>query len=162
MKTVQVYLNSIQKVNSFSHELEQFDNDFDLVSGRYIVDAKSVMGIFSLGNTSVSLMPDVDMPYLMVSATYENAGPESVEKSVTTLIEDALVSLSNLKEITSTSSEGISSVLLNKNGSPIAPLANITASTPVCSSMSFAVSGLNASPLPKTGILFATNSTSRF
>ena len=41
MKTVQVYLNSIQKVN-------QFDNDFDLVSGRYIVDAKSVMGIFSL------------------------------------------------------------------------------------------------------------------
>ena len=46
MKTVQVYLNSIQKVNSFSHELEQFDNDFDLVSGRYIVDAKSV--IFSL------------------------------------------------------------------------------------------------------------------
>ena len=42
MKTVQVYLNSIQKVNSFSHELEQFDNDFDLVSGRYIVDAKSV------------------------------------------------------------------------------------------------------------------------
>ena len=48
MKTVQVYLNSIQKVNSFSHELEQIDNDFDLVSGRYIVDAKSVMGIFSL------------------------------------------------------------------------------------------------------------------
>ena len=48
MKTVQVYLNSIQKVNSFSHELEQFDNDFDLVSGRYVIDAKSIMGIFSL------------------------------------------------------------------------------------------------------------------
>ena len=48
MKTVQVYLNSIQKVNSFSHELEQFDNDFDLVSGRYIVDAKSMLGVFSL------------------------------------------------------------------------------------------------------------------
>ena len=48
MKTVQVYLNSIQKVNSFSHELEQFDNDFDLVSGRYIVDAKSILGVFSL------------------------------------------------------------------------------------------------------------------
>lgn len=74
-----------------------------------------LMGIFSLGNTSVSLMPDIDMPYLMVSATYENAGPESVEKSVTTLIEDALVSLSNLKEITSTSSEGRSSVFLEFN-----------------------------------------------
>ena len=37
MKTVQVYLNSIQKVNSFSHELEQFDNDFDLVSGLSLI-----------------------------------------------------------------------------------------------------------------------------
>ena len=67
MKTVQVYLNSIQKVNSFSHELEQFDNDFDLVSGRYIVDAKSVMGIFSL---------DLNEPTtLNIHATDSEMGP---------------------------------------------------------------------------------------
>ncbi|MGN0728735.1 efflux RND transporter permease subunit [Treponema sp.] len=74
-----------------------------------------LMGIFSIGSTAVSLMPDVDLPYLMISATYENAGPESVEKSVTTLIEDALVSLTNLKEITSVSSEGSSRVSLEFN-----------------------------------------------
>ena len=63
MKTVQVYLNSIQKVNSFSHELEQFD----LVSGRYIVDAKSVMGIFSL---------DLNEPTtLNIHATDSEMGP---------------------------------------------------------------------------------------
>ena len=69
-------------------------------------------GIFTLSNTAISLMPDIDSPFIMVSASYENAGPESVEKSVTTLIEDALVSLSNLKEITSSSSEGRSRVSL--------------------------------------------------
>lgn len=72
-------------------------------------------GIFTLSRTSISLMPDVDMPYLMVSATYTNAGPESVEKSVTTPIENALVSLSNLKNITSSSSEGRSIVSLEFN-----------------------------------------------
>jgi len=72
-------------------------------------------GIFTLSRTSISLMPDVDMPYLMVSATYTNAGPESVEKSVTTPIENALVSLNNLKNITSSSSEGSSIVSLEFN-----------------------------------------------
>ena len=56
-----------------------------------------VMGFFTVSNTAISLMPDIDMPYLSVSASYTNAGPESVEKSVTTVLEDALVSLSNLK-----------------------------------------------------------------
>lgn len=74
-----------------------------------------VMGMFTLSNTSISLMPDIDMPYLMVSATYSNAGPESVEKSVTTLIENSLVSLSNLKNISSTSREGTSVVSLEFN-----------------------------------------------
>ena len=41
MKTVMISLNSIDKVKSFV-------NDFDLVSGRYVIDAKSIMGIFSL------------------------------------------------------------------------------------------------------------------
>ena len=41
MKTVKISLNSIDKVKAFV-------NDFDLVSGRYVIDAKSIMGIFSL------------------------------------------------------------------------------------------------------------------
>ena len=45
MKTVQISLNSIDKV---VNEITKYDNDFDLVSGRYVIDAKSIMGIFSL------------------------------------------------------------------------------------------------------------------
>ena len=48
MKTVQISLNSIDKVKSFVNEITKYDNDFDLVSGRYVIDSKSNMGIFSL------------------------------------------------------------------------------------------------------------------
>ena len=48
MKTVQISLNSIGKVKSFVNAITQFDFDFDLISGRYVIDAKSIMGIFSL------------------------------------------------------------------------------------------------------------------
>ena len=48
MKTLQISLNSIDKVKSFVNDINRFDCDFDLVSGRYVIDAKSIMGIFSL------------------------------------------------------------------------------------------------------------------
>ena len=48
MKTIRISLNSIDKVKSFVNDLSQFNVDFDLVSGRYVIDAKSIMGIFSL------------------------------------------------------------------------------------------------------------------
>ena len=48
MKTVKISLNSIDKVKAFVNEVKKFDAEFDLVSGRYVIDAKSIMGIFSL------------------------------------------------------------------------------------------------------------------
>ena len=48
MKTVRISLNSIDKVKSFVNDLTKFDVDFDLVCGRYLVNEKSIMGIFSL------------------------------------------------------------------------------------------------------------------
>ena len=53
MKTVKVLLNSIDKVKSFVNDITKFDSDFDLVSGRYVIDAKSIMGIFSLDLSKV-------------------------------------------------------------------------------------------------------------
>lgn len=53
MKTVKISLNSIDKVKSFVNDVTKFDSDFDLVSGRYVIDAKSIMGIFSLDLSKV-------------------------------------------------------------------------------------------------------------
>ena len=74
-----------------------------------------IMGLFTLQNLAISLMPDIDYPVLSVSATYTNAGPETVEKAVTKVMESGLVSVSNLKTITSTSSEGRSRISLEFN-----------------------------------------------
>ncbi len=48
MTAVNICLDSIDKVKSFVNEITKFDSDFDLISGRYVIDAKSIMGIFSL------------------------------------------------------------------------------------------------------------------
>ena len=76
MKTVHISLNSIDKVKAFVNEITKFDNDFDLVSGRYVIDAKSIMGIFSLdlskpielnihSETNVDEILNILAPYLV-------------------------------------------------------------------------------------------------
>jgi phosphotransferase system HPr-like phosphotransfer protein len=52
MVTVDISLNSIEKVKHFVQLISQYEGDFDLTSGRYIIDAKSIMGIFSLDLSS--------------------------------------------------------------------------------------------------------------
>ena len=48
MKTVDIKLSSIEDVRNFVNIVAKYDMDIDLMSGRYVVDAKSIMGIFSL------------------------------------------------------------------------------------------------------------------
>lgn len=48
MTSIKVSLDSIDKVKNFVNVINTFDGDFDLASGRYVIDAKSIMGIFSL------------------------------------------------------------------------------------------------------------------
>ncbi|MHC1747517.1 MAG: HPr family phosphocarrier protein [Cellulosilyticaceae bacterium] len=48
MTSVNICLNSIEKVKQFVNLIGKYDGDFDLTSGRYVIDAKSIMGIFSL------------------------------------------------------------------------------------------------------------------
>lgn len=72
----------------------------------------SIMGFSTVQNIATSLFPDMEIPYVMVMTTYRNSNPESVERSVTQPIESALVSVSGLKNITSTSSESSSVVSL--------------------------------------------------
>ena len=48
MKTCQIKLSSIQDVREFVETVTRYEMEIDLCSGRYVVDAKSIMGIFSL------------------------------------------------------------------------------------------------------------------
>ena len=48
MKTINIMLNSIDKLKAFVNTLSKFDSDYEWISGRYVIDAKSIMGNFSL------------------------------------------------------------------------------------------------------------------
>lgn len=48
MKSINVRLSTIADVQEFVSIVAKSDIDIDLISGRYVVDAKSIMGIFSL------------------------------------------------------------------------------------------------------------------
>jgi phosphotransferase system HPr-like phosphotransfer protein len=52
MKTYNILLKSINDVKNFVNSVNKYDFDIDLTSGRYVVDAKSIMGIFSLDLSS--------------------------------------------------------------------------------------------------------------
>lgn len=45
---INIKLDSIDAVREFVNTVNRFTSDFDLISGRYVIDAKSIMGIFSL------------------------------------------------------------------------------------------------------------------
>lgn len=45
---VNIKLDSIDKVRNFVNTVNRYTSDFDLINGRYVIDAKSIMGIFSL------------------------------------------------------------------------------------------------------------------
>lgn len=47
-----IILDSVDKVKDFVREMSKFETDIDLVSSRFIVDAKSLMGILSLDLTN--------------------------------------------------------------------------------------------------------------
>ena len=48
MKNVSILLDTVEKVKGFVNTVAPLEGDIDLVSARYVVDAKSIMGIFSL------------------------------------------------------------------------------------------------------------------
>lgn len=74
--------------------------------------AMIVIGLYSLVQLPVDLYPEIELPYITVLTTYPGTSASDVETNVTRPIENALNSVGNLKELTSTSSDGLSVVFL--------------------------------------------------
>ncbi|WP_300366571.1 efflux RND transporter permease subunit [Brachyspira sp.] len=71
-----------------------------------------ILGFISLSRLSIDFMPSIQVPYISINTKYKNAGPEEIEKSVTKVIEGAVATVNNIKNITSTSRENASNVLI--------------------------------------------------
>ena len=72
----------------------------------------TALGIYCTMSLPVDLFPEMDIPYMVVSTSYPNAGPEEVEKSITRIMESALSSVTGLKRIASQSQSGASVIML--------------------------------------------------
>ena len=72
-----------------------------------------VMGLYSLTRLPVDLYPEMELPFVVVFTNYPGASASDIESNVTRPLENALNSVSNLKEITSTSSDASSVIFLN-------------------------------------------------
>lgn len=74
-----------------------------------------VLGFLSFRNMSTDLLPDMEFPYAIVMTTYPGASPEEVESAVTKPVEQAMASISNMKEVSSVSNSNVSVVILEFN-----------------------------------------------
>lgn len=68
------------------------------------------LGLVSFSRLSIDLMPEITFPTISVVTDYANVGPQEIEESVSRPIEEALAAVQGVEEITSTSTEGRSSV----------------------------------------------------
>jgi HAE1 family hydrophobic/amphiphilic exporter-1 len=78
-----------------------------------IFTALIVIGIYSLTQLPVDLYPEMELPFVGVVTTYPGASASDIETNITRPIESTLNSVSNLKEMTSRSSDGMSLIFMN-------------------------------------------------
>lgn len=69
-------------------------------------------GLYSSSDLAIDLFPEINPPVLVLFTSYEGAGPEEVEKSLTRPLEGQLSNVSNIERISSSSSEGSSQIIL--------------------------------------------------
>lgn len=77
-----------------------------------VVLALVVFGFSAMLGAPLELMPDMEMPAMIILTIYPGAGPEEVNDLVTSVIEDSAASLSGVKNVTSQSKENMSLVML--------------------------------------------------
>jgi HAE1 family hydrophobic/amphiphilic exporter-1 len=71
-----------------------------------------VLGLQSRGRLPVDLYPDIEFPMVVITTIYPGTGPEEMETLISKPIEDAVSTISGLKKLSSTSSEGVSQVTM--------------------------------------------------
>lgn len=71
-----------------------------------------ILGFVSFDKMTVDLLPDMNLPYAVVMTTYAGASPEEVEATVTKPVEQAMATISNIKNVSSSSGENASTVIL--------------------------------------------------
>lgn len=111
MKSENLFVSRNGKCTGGKHMLSKFSvkKPYTVIVGIVLV---MILGLVSLTKMSTDLLPSMNLPYAIVVTSYAGASPEQVESAVTQPIEAAMASTSNIKNISSTSSNNMSMVAL--------------------------------------------------
>ena len=71
-----------------------------------------VIGVVSFSKLQIDLLPQMELPYVMVQTTYQGAGPEEIENMISRPLEQTLSTVENIEDIISISNEGSSLLLM--------------------------------------------------
>ena len=104
-----------------------------------------VLGFVSLSGMQTDLLPNMNLPYLMVVTTYPGASPERVESDVTQPLESSLSTINGVKNVTSQSNENYSMIVLEFEDDTDMDSAMVKASTAI-NQMGDSLPDLAASP----------------
>ena len=104
-----------------------------------------VLGFVSLSGMQTDLLPNMNLPYLMVVTTYPGASPERVESDVTQPLESSLSTINGVKNVTSQSNENFSMIVLEFEDDTDMDSAMVKASTAI-NQMGDSLPDLAASP----------------
>ena len=84
-----------------------------------------VLGVFSLGRLAIDLIPDISFPVIVIYSSYPGVSPQEVEENLTKVMENTAASASRIENITSTSREGTSVVIVEYQwGTDLAEASN--------------------------------------
>ena len=78
-----------------------------------LVLSLTVVGLFAFGRLGVDRFPNIDIPTISITTRLAGAAPEQIETEVTDKIEEAVNTISNIDTLSSTSSEGVSQVVVS-------------------------------------------------
>ena len=82
------------------------------VLGIVVFGLVAIVASFFVARIPIDMLPEINPPFLVVITAYPGAGPETVENSVTRVLESEFVNISGLQQITSTSSENVSQIVM--------------------------------------------------
>ena len=77
-----------------------------------LILAMVVIGLISMSRLQLKLEPDIDFPFLSVRAELRGASPETMEREVTDILEEAINSIEGIHSMSSVSSQGLASIFV--------------------------------------------------
>src|SRR4030042_3280491 len=71
-----------------------------------------IFGLIGFKRMGISQLPDVDFPVLTITVTWQGASPETMESSIADILEDSVMTIQGIRNVSSVSMEGMTTITI--------------------------------------------------